>query len=137
MTDRMDINRVLTEMRSMRSQVQPFAGQGQDALGRGVLSAKDVGESGVVHGQPTGLGRLNNNKEATGFGELFEKAISGVNETQQASAALAKSYEQGAPGVDITDVMVASQKASVSFQAMVQVRNKLIDSYRDVMNMPI
>jgi flagellar hook-basal body complex protein FliE len=39
--------------------------------------------------------------------------------------------------VDITDVMVASQKASVAFQATVQVRNKVIEAYKDVMNMAI
>ena len=39
--------------------------------------------------------------------------------------------------VDITDVMIASQKAGVAFEAMVQVRNKLVEAYRDVMNMPI
>lgn len=134
MTDRMDITRVLTEMRAMRSQVQPFASQGRDALGRGDLAAKDVapGQSGL-----SVRSLQQSNKVSPGFGELFERAINGVNDTQQSATALAKSYELGAPGVDITDVMIASQKASVSFQAMVQVRNKLIDAYRDVMNMPI
>ena len=56
---------------------------------------------------------------------------------QKASGAMATAYERGVEGVDITDVMIASQKASVSFQAMVQVRNKLVDAYRDIMNMPI
>jgi flagellar hook-basal body complex protein FliE len=50
---------------------------------------------------------------------------------------MADAYEKGVAGVDITDVMIASQKASVSFQAMVQVRNKLVEAYKDVMSMPI
>jgi len=37
----------------------------------------------------------------------------------------------------LAEVMIASQKASVSFQAMLQVRNKLVDAYKDVMNMPM
>ncbi|HMY40869.1 MAG TPA: flagellar hook-basal body complex protein FliE, partial [Marinagarivorans sp.] len=39
--------------------------------------------------------------------------------------------------VDISDVMIASQKASVAFSAMTQVRNKLVDAYKDIMNMPV
>ncbi len=74
---------------------------------------------------------------APGFGEIMTQAIDKVNDTQMASSNLAKSYEQGVAGVDITDVMVASQKASISFEAAVQVRNKLVEAYRDVMNMPI
>jgi len=50
---------------------------------------------------------------------------------------LSRSFEQGDPGVSLTQVMVASQKASVSFQAMTQVRNKLIDAYQEVMNMQV
>jgi flagellar hook-basal body complex protein FliE len=65
------------------------------------------------------------------------QAVNKVNEVQKNSSAMADAYERGVAGVDITDVMIASQKASVSFQAMVQVRNKLVDAYRDVMNMPI
>jgi flagellar hook-basal body complex protein FliE len=46
-------------------------------------------------------------------------------------------FEQGEPGVDLAEVMIAVQKSSVSFQAMVEVRNKLVDAYKDVMNMPV
>ncbi len=53
------------------------------------------------------------------------------------SGALAKAYEQGDPGVALSQVMVASQKAGVSFQALTQVRNKLVEAYQDVMKMPI
>jgi flagellar hook-basal body complex protein FliE len=68
---------------------------------------------------------------------MLEQAVNKVTEVQKTSAGLATAYEKGDPNVDITDVMVASQKASVSFQSMVQVRNKLIDAYKDVMNMPV
>jgi flagellar hook-basal body complex protein FliE len=50
---------------------------------------------------------------------------------------LAESFSAGDPGVDLAQVMVALQKASVSFQAMTQVRNKLVDAYRDIMSMPV
>lgn len=126
MTDRVDINRLLVEMRSMKAQTQAF--NKPDSL-----AARDVAEAQGLRG---GL-QVNPQKDVPAFSEMFGQAINKVNETQQASASMAKSYEQGDPNVDISDVMVASQKASVSFQSMVQVRNKLIDAYRDVMNMPL
>ncbi len=60
-----------------------------------------------------------------------------MSETQQDSSQLANALEMGQGGVDITDVMIASQKASVSFQAMTQVRNKLVQAYQDIMQMPV
>lgn len=119
MSDRMDINRLMIEMRALKSQTQAFGGVGS-------LAAQDV--RGAVPG-----GQVNGPK----FSELMSQAIDKVNDVQQASGALQKAYLKGDPNVDITDVMIASQKSGVAFDAMVQVRNKLVDAYRDVMNMPI
>jgi flagellar hook-basal body complex protein FliE len=74
---------------------------------------------------------------APAFGDLLKNSINAVNDTQQHAGELSKSFEMGEPGIDLAQVMVASQKASVSFQAMVQVRNKLVEAYKDVMNMPL
>ena len=74
---------------------------------------------------------------ASSFGDLLGQAINKVNDTQQASNQLANAFEIGKSGVDLTDVMIASQKASVSFQALTQVRNKLVQAYQDIMQMPV
>ena len=74
---------------------------------------------------------------APSFSDMLGQAVNKVNETQQASSQLASAFEVGKSGVDITDVMIASQKASVSFQAMTQVRNKLVQAYQDIMQMPV
>ncbi|MBD9484356.1 flagellar hook-basal body complex protein FliE [Pseudomonas sp. PDM14] len=74
---------------------------------------------------------------APSFSEMLGQAVNKVSETQQASGQLASAFEMGQSGVDITDVMIASQKASVSFQAMTQVRNKLVQAYQDIMQMPV
>ncbi|BCD87817.1 flagellar hook-basal body complex protein FliE [Pseudomonas solani] len=74
---------------------------------------------------------------APSFSDMLGQAVNKVNETQQASSQLATAFETGQSGVDITDVMIASQKASVSFQAMTQVRNKLVQAYQDIMQMPV
>jgi flagellar hook-basal body complex protein FliE len=76
-----------------------------------------------------------------GAGVAFEKilgeSIDKVNELQQNANAMATAFEQGDPNVDLAQVMVELQKASVSFTAMVEVRNKLLSAYQDVMNMQV
>ncbi len=69
------------------------------------------------------------------FAAMLKQSIDAVNNTQQTANGLAKSFEMGQSDVSLAEVMIASQKASVSFQAMLQVRNKLVDAYKDVMGM--
>jgi flagellar hook-basal body complex protein FliE len=74
---------------------------------------------------------------APDFANMLKQSIDQVNENQMAAGALKQAFEVGDPNVDIAQVMVAVQKAGVSFQAMVQVRNRLISAYQDIMNMPV
>lgn len=71
------------------------------------------------------------------FSNMFQNAVNKVNETQQHAGELSKQFELGNPDVDVTDVMVNLQKASVSFQAMTQVRNRLVSAYQEIMNMSV
>jgi flagellar hook-basal body complex protein FliE len=73
----------------------------------------------------------------TGFAGLLQKSIASVNDTQQNAGKMEEAFEAGADKISLTDVMVAGQKANVSFQAMLQIRNKLVEAYKDVMNMPM
>ena len=73
----------------------------------------------------------------TGFGELLKRSIDAVNDTQQEANAMRTAFEQGDEGLDLAEVMIAMQKSSVSFQAMVEVRNKLVEAYKDIKNMPV
>lgn len=77
------------------------------------------------------------NADSDGFASVLTRSITAVNDTQQAAAAQASAYEAGAPDADLTQVMVSLQKASLSFQAMTEVRNKLVNAYQEVMNMPV
>jgi flagellar hook-basal body complex protein FliE len=72
-----------------------------------------------------------------GFGELMEKAINQVNQTQMKAGELSKAFEMGDSNVGLAEVMIAIQKSRVSFEALSQVRNKLLTAYQDVMNMPV
>jgi flagellar hook-basal body complex protein FliE len=71
------------------------------------------------------------------FSALLKQTINSVNETQQTAQKMAEAFETGESKVSLAEVMLTSQKASVSFQAMLQVRNKLVDAYQDIMNMPM
>jgi flagellar hook-basal body complex protein FliE len=71
------------------------------------------------------------------FSQLLKKSIDTVNDAQLEAGAMKKAFETGQGEVDLAEVMIAIQKSSLSFETMVQVRNKLVDAYKDVMNMPI
>lgn len=71
------------------------------------------------------------------FSAMLKSTIEQVNSTQQESSELAKNFELGKTDASLQEVMVSLQKANVSFQAMVQVRNKLVSAYQDVMNMQV
>jgi flagellar hook-basal body complex protein FliE len=71
------------------------------------------------------------------FSNLFSKAIDSVNARQMEAGRLANQVETGDGGVSLVKAMIASQKAGVAFQATVQVRNRLVSAYQDIMNMPI
>jgi flagellar hook-basal body complex protein FliE len=69
------------------------------------------------------------------FAAMLKQSIDGVNQNQTTAGKLAQDFEVGKNDVSLAEVMIASQKANVSFQAMVQVRNKLVDAYTQVMSM--
>lgn len=76
-------------------------------------------------------------RDQADFASLLKQSIDSVNTQQATASAMSTAFETGESETSLAEVMVAMQKASVSFQAMVQVRNKLVDAYKDVMNMPM
>ena len=76
-------------------------------------------------------------QSAVSFGDILSKSINAVNDTQQTASTLKTAYEMGDPNVSISEVMIASEKSSLAFTAMVQVRNKMIEAYKDIMSMPV
>lgn len=74
---------------------------------------------------------------APDFGQLLTQSVGAVAELQTEAGAAATAYERGDPDADLTQVMISMQKASLSFQAMTEVRNKLVTAYQEIMNMPV
>ncbi len=122
MVQRADINSVLSDIRSLRAQMQQNQRVEQDQSVQGRIDGpRQVGET----------------REVPSFSDMLGNAVNSVNELQQTSKQLSTAYEMGDPNVDITRVMIAAQKSSVSFEALTQVRNRVVQAYEDIMNMPI
>ena len=112
----MEIDRVLAQIRSISQATRPGGAAGVGSIGAGVKSAAGID---------------------TGFAKLLKQGIDSVNSTQGKATDLANKFERGVPGVELPQVMLEMQKANVSFRALTEVRNKFVEAYREIMNMPL
>jgi len=112
------VSSILSQIRSYQNQLGTRALEPVQNPG-----AIDFGQSAAV--------------KAPSFGETLQNAIQGVNTTQKEAGALAQAFELGDPRADLARVMVAAQQSQVAFRATVEVRNRLVQAYQDVMNMPL
>lgn len=71
------------------------------------------------------------------FSSMLKSSIEQVSRTQMQAESMTKAYETGAKDVQLHDVMISLSKANISFQQMVQVRNRLVSAYQDIMNMHV
>lgn len=71
------------------------------------------------------------------FADMIRKSLESVNQSQASAESLSHQYQLDQNGVSLEDAMIAAQKANISFQTTVQVRNKLVTAYNDIMNMPL
>ncbi|RMF16445.1 MAG: flagellar hook-basal body complex protein FliE [Gammaproteobacteria bacterium] len=120
MSTRVDVNDVLAQIRATRARIQKPA-QVEEAVRNTAVNPVQ---------QPS-------KAQGPGFAEMLKSAVNQVDAVQKNASALATAYEKGDPNVDLTQVMIASQKSSVAFQALTQVRNRVVQAYEDIMKMPI
>lgn len=71
------------------------------------------------------------------FSEKLKAAVDQVNDAQQTADKLSMQFVSEESNVDLHEVMISLQKANVSFQSMIQVRNKLVTAYQEIMNMQV
>jgi len=134
MVDRADINSVLSQLRQVREQVKgtdPSMPSGPDRLNQ------EVDKLDKMDKVSTNYPDIKPDPNAPDFRTMFSNAVDNVRDKQATSSDLKKRFEYGDPTVDLPEVMIAAQKASVSFDAMKEVRNKLVEAYKDIMNMPV
>jgi len=98
--------------------------QRNDALQR--AAGAELGNAGAAPGET----------KPGSFGDAMRTALTQVNDMQAQSSAATEAYERG-ENTDIAAVMLARQQASIGFEATLQVRNKLLAAYKDIMSMPV
>ena len=121
----MEIDRVVSQIRALRAQVGGPMAQ--------VVRPEGLG--GAVSG-PGGVGAPGAGSSIS-FASVLRSGIERVNEAQQQSGASQRAFERGDPGVDLPQVMIDMQKASIAFRGAVEVRNRMIAAYQEIMNMPV
>lgn len=94
------------------------------------LRAHQAQAGGDLQARPTG------STEPVDFGKSIQSVLHQVNDLQVQSDQLTSRYERG-EDVPLTDVVLSMQKASLSFEATLQVRNKVMKAYEDILNMPV
>lgn len=75
--------------------------------------------------------------EQVNFSDLLAGAVNHVNNYQQQAGQLKKDFEMGKEGVDLVQVMIASEKSSVAFTALLETRNKLLKAYNEIKNIRV
>ena len=97
--------------------------------------AQAVARAGLAsNGQPLADARA---VPAGGFQQALTKALGAVSESQNAVTRMQREVQMDNPTVSLEETMVAMQKAQLGFQATLQVRNRLVQAYSDIMNMQV
>jgi len=94
------------------------------------------GDGNKVGGGLNGLNGSQAPQGPSGFGDLVRQTVDKVNANQMQASKISSAYERG-EGVPLTDVVLSMQKSSLSFEATLQVRNKVLKAYEDILNMPV
>jgi flagellar hook-basal body complex protein FliE len=116
----LQIESVLSQIRSMQSQIRDIG----------------AGPGGQVAQVAAGMGGAEKTAQ-TSFASVLKQGIDQVSQAQQKASSLQTQFEMGVPGVELPEVMLEMQKASVSFRALTEVRNRFVSAYQEIMNMPI
>lgn len=106
----MNVNQLLAQMRVLEAQAQA---------------------------KPAPISEGNLEIQKTDFSNLLKQSIDSVNDTSMTAGKMATAFEKGDSDISLAELMISMEKANVSFQAMTQVRNKLLTAYQEIMNMPV
>ena len=109
----MNIQQVLSQMRVMEAQAK-------SSIGPETMSINELPST-----------------QKMDFSEVLANSVNTVNETMKASGKMAEAFEKGDSNISMAELMITMEKSSVSFQSMLQVRNKLLNAYQEIMNMPV
>ncbi|MFT5755339.1 MAG: flagellar hook-basal body complex protein FliE [Alteromonadaceae bacterium] len=77
------------------------------------------------------------NKSGEDFGNMLKDAINTVSDIQKDVGVKRAAFERGDTSVTLADVMIAGSKSGIAFDATVQIRNKFVEAYKEIMSMPV
>ena len=80
---------------------------------------------------------IQGNSSASQFSDMLSQAVNNVNGMQKQSREMQVSFDMGDTSLSLADVMIAKEKAGIAFEATMQVRNKVLEAYKTIMNMPV
>ena len=114
---------------SIQSMLQTLRSHQSEAAGKpaGMPGATELG--GALNGISGGV-------QKTGFSDLVSGALGQVNQLQVQSSDMRAAFDRG-ENMALTDVVLGMQKSSLAFEATLQVRNKVLKAYEEIMNMPV
>jgi len=122
----MDIkgNSLYSQMQNMSLQAMgnKLPSVGGDAMGINGIPANSVGKI---------------NESTSNFGDMLSSALKGVNELQTEAGDKKRAFEMGDTSVTLGEVMIASSKSGIALDATVQIRNKFVEAYKEIMSMPV
>jgi flagellar hook-basal body complex protein FliE len=95
------------------------------------ISLKPIGLADAVQGAAQVA------KPASGFGAALARAVNDVNASQRKAETLAREFQLENPAVSLEETVLAANKANIGFQALVQVRNRVVAAYHEIMNMQV
>ena len=110
------------------SRIQAMMEQLKAASTKASAAPEVAGGLGAIGGKPT---------VKLDFAEALHSSLQGVSDRSAEAQALSKRFTMGDDTVSLSDTMIAMQKSSIAFQATVQVRNKMVSAYHDIMNMQV
>ena len=116
---RSDINEMLSKMRELSNKSRVFSGENSDSTNQ-ILQVGHSTEANFDH-----------------VLSMAKNSLSIVSDAQMQSETLKNSYISGDSNVSMAQVVLASQKSKLAFEGLVTVRNKLLEAYKEIMNMPV
>jgi flagellar hook-basal body complex protein FliE len=111
----------------------------QRLLNPGIASAAPSATASAAKIAPTAtaVASLPTAKTEATFSTAFKNALTAVSAAQNNATQLQNKVQMGEPGASLEETMIAMQKAQIGFQAALNVRNRMVQAYSDIMNMQV
>ena len=124
------------------SRIEAMMAQLKAAATKPAMPSSGSAASALASGGIGGIGGIGGaaapeSASKVSFSDALKAQLENVSKAQNQADEMGQKFASGDDSVSLSDTMIAMQKASITFQATVQVRNKLVSAYHDIMNMQV